>query len=238
MNFTDRNGDTHVERFRASTDPDRADPASAQLVIKVEQPYSNHNGGMIAFAPDGRLWIGMGDGGSGGDPHGNGQNKRALLGKMLRLDVDRATPYAIPPDNPFANGRDGRPEIWATGVRNPWRYSFDRGSHLCSSPTSARTRWEEVDLRAVEDPGGLNYGWKVMEGSHCFNPSSGCDREGLTLPVAEYGHDLGCAITGGVRLPGGGDRRRSPARTCTRTPAAARSGAWTRPRSTRRPGCS
>lgn len=152
VNFTDRNGDTHVERFHVGDHPDRADPASARLVLQVEQPFANHNGGMIAFAPDGMLWVGMGDGGSGGDPHGNGQNRRALLGKMLRLDVDRAAPYAIPPDNPYADGRDGRPEIWASGVRNPWRFSFDPRSHLVYIADVGQNQWEEVDVADARTP--------------------------------------------------------------------------------------
>ena len=195
VNFTDRDGDTHVERFRVGTDPDRADPASALLVIKVDQPYSNHNGGMIAFAPDSKLWIGMGDGGSGGDPQGNGQNRRALLGKMLRLDVDRATPFAIPPDNPFANGRDGRAEVWATGLRNPWRFSFDRGSNLVFIADVGQNKWEEVDVADVRTP-GLNYGWSLREGAHAYGaPRASADR--LVEPAVEYAHGEGCSVTGG-----------------------------------------
>jgi len=195
VNFTDLEGDTHVERFRVSNDPDRADAASAQLVVKVEQPYSNHNGGMIAFAPDGKLWIGMGDGGSGGDPQGHGQNRRSLLGKMLRLDVDRATPYAIPPDNPFANGREGRAEIWATGLRNPWRFSFDRGSDLVYVADVGQNKWEEVDIADARTP-GLNYGWNLREGAHPYGAPR-VTAERLVEPAAEYSHSDGCSVTGG-----------------------------------------
>jgi len=178
-----------------SADPNRADPASARLVLKVDQPYANHNGGMIAFAPDGKLWIGMGDGGSGGDPHGNGQNRRTLLGKMLRLDVDRATPYAVPPDNPHANGRDGRGEIWATGLRNPWRFSFDRGSNLVYIGDVGQNKWEEIDVADGTRP-GLNYGWNLREGAHTFFlPRPTADR--LVEPAIDYPHGEGCSVTGG-----------------------------------------
>lgn len=195
VNFTDRDGNTHVERFGVSADPDRADPASAQLVLKVDQPYSNHNGGCIAFAPDGRLWIGMGDGGSGGDPQGHAQDRRSLLGKLLRLDVDGAAPYAIPPDNPFADGRSGRPEIWATGVRNPWRFSFDRGSNLVYVADVGQNKWEEVDVADAKRP-GLDYGWNVREGLHAFGPPRAAPAR-LLEPAVEYGHGEGCSVTGG-----------------------------------------
>lgn len=195
VNYTDRRGDTRVERFRAGGDPDRADPASGALVIEVAQPYSNHNGGMVAFAPDGMLWIGMGDGGSGGDPQGHGQDRRSLLGKMLRLDVDRAAPYAIPPGNPYADGRAGRAEIWATGLRNPWRFSFDRGSNLVYIADVGQHRWEEIDVADARAP-GLNYGWNVREGAHPFGPP----RPGagpFVEPAVEYAHGEGCSVTGG-----------------------------------------
>jgi glucose/arabinose dehydrogenase len=195
VNFTDRAGDTHVERFRVGADPDRADPASATLVLKVEQPYPNHNGGMLAFAPDGRLWIGMGDGGSGGDPHGNGQNPRALLGKLLRLDVDGGTPYAIPPDNPFADGRNGRPEVWALGMRNPWRFSFDRGSNLVYVADVGQDKWEEIDVADATRP-ALNYGWNLREGLHAFGAPRSAPGP-LLEPVLEYGHEGACSVTGG-----------------------------------------
>jgi hypothetical protein len=195
VNFTDEHGDTHVERFHVSANPDRADPASATLVLKVEQPYANHNGGMLAFARDGKLWIGMGDGGSGGDPHGNGQNPRALLGKLLRLDIDGGSPYAIPPDNPYASGRDGRPEIWSIGMRNPWRFSFDRGSNLVYVADVGQNKWEEVDVVDATRP-GLNYGWNLREGLHPYG-SPGAAAGPLVEPAVEYGHDNGCSVTGG-----------------------------------------
>jgi glucose/arabinose dehydrogenase len=195
VNWTNRDGDTEVVRFRVSADPDRADAASAGLILKVAQPYANHNGGMIAFAPDGKLWIGMGDGGSGGDPQGNGQNRRALLGKMLRLDVDGAAPYAIPPDNPYANGREGRPEIWASGLRNPWRFSFDRGSKNVYIADVGQNKWEEVNVADATRP-GLDYGWNLREGMHAYGAPR-VTAEKLVEPVAEYGHNAGCSVTGG-----------------------------------------
>jgi glucose/arabinose dehydrogenase len=196
VNYTDREGDTRVERYRVSGDGTRADPAFARLVLRVDQPYSNHNGGHILFGPDSMLYIGMGDGGSGGDPHGYGQDRRALLGKLLRIDVDRGDPYAIPPGNPFAGRRDMRPEIWAWGLRNPWRMWFDRTGGWLYIADVGQNEWEEVHVERADAP-GLNYGWNVMEGRHCFRTRS-CDRRGLSLPPLEYGHDEGCSVTGGI----------------------------------------
>ena len=195
VNYTDRNGDTRVERYEAAPAADSADPASARLVLSVAQPYANHNGGDVLFGPDGMLYVGMGDGGSGGDPHGNGQSLGTLLGKLLRLDVDRAEPYAIPPDNPFVGRSGARGEIWAYGLRNPWRIAFDRTAGLLYVADVGQNQWEEVDV-ARAGAGGLNYGWNRMEGSHCYGLGP-CRREGLTLPVLDYGHGDGCAIIGG-----------------------------------------
>jgi glucose/arabinose dehydrogenase len=204
VNYTDNSGDTRVERYRVSSDPNRADPASAKQILFVDQPYSNHNGGHILFGPDGMLYIGMGDGGSGGDPQGNGQNRGSLLGKLLRIDVNSGDPYGIPTGNPFANSAGARPEIWAYGLRNPWRIAFDR--------TDSRLYVADVGQNAVEEinvvpavTGGQNYGWNVLEGSRCYG-SSNCSRSGLTLPVTEYSHSDGCSVTGGIvyrgsRLP-------------------------------------
>ncbi len=195
VDYTDRDGDTRVERYHAEPSGDVADPASAHLILSVPQPYANHNGGLVVFGPDGKLYVGLGDGGSGGDPQRNGQNPHTLLGSILRLDVDGGDPYAIPPDNPFADGQGGRPEIWAYGLRNPWRFSFDRPSGLIYVADVGQNAWEEIDV-APADRGGLDYGWNIMEGTHCYGAST-CDRSGLVLPVLEYGHDEGCSITGG-----------------------------------------
>jgi glucose/arabinose dehydrogenase len=195
INYSDRDGNTRVERYSAGADPDHADPASAKLVIAIDQPYANHNGGMIAFGPDGMLFIGMGDGGSGNDPHGNGQNRATLLGAMLRLDVNGGDPYAIPPDNPFVGQAEARGEIWAVGLRNPWRFSFERGGSILYIADVGQNAWEEIDI-VDGSQAGLNFGWSVMEGTHCLGSAS-CDQVGLTLPVVEYGHDQGCSVIGG-----------------------------------------
>lgn len=185
-------GDTVVARYRLGADPDVADPASATVLLRQAQPYANHNGGHLAFGPDGYLYIGLGDGGAGGDPQGNAQNPRTLLGKLLRVDVESgADPYAIPPGNPFGN------EIWALGLRNPWRFSFDRAAGDLYIADVGQNAYEEVNVQPAASRGGQNYGWNVMEGMHCYS-GAGCDRTGLTAPVAEYGHDSGnCSITGG-----------------------------------------
>ena len=196
VNYTDLGGDTRIERYRASADRNRADASSARLVLGVEQPFSNHNGGLVMFGPDGMLYVGMGDGGGGGDPQGHGQNPATLLGDILRIDVDGAAPYAIPPDNPFVGQAGKRPEIWATGVRNPWRFAFDRQTGLLYVADVGQGQWEEVHV-VPADSGGVNYGWNVMEGAHCYAPSSGCNRSGLHIPQFEYSHAEGCSITGG-----------------------------------------
>lgn len=185
-------GATVVAEYHVSRNPDLASP-EGKILLVVEQPYGNHNGGMLAFGPDGYLYIGMGDGGAGGDPGNRGQQPRELLGKMLRIDVDGGGPYAIPPDNPFANG-GGRPEIFAYGFRNPWRFSFDRQTGRLWAADVGQNAYEEVSLVSL----GGNYGWRVMEGAHCFEPSSGCPRQGLELPAVEYAHSGSrCSITGG-----------------------------------------
>jgi len=194
--YTDRNGDTRVERYHAAAGSNTADAASGQLVLSVAQPYANHNGGLLMFGPGGKLFVGLGDGGSGGDPQGNGQNPAALLGKILRLDVDAAQPYAIPADNPFAGQAGKRGEIWITGVRNPWRYAFDREAGLLYVADVGQGQWEEIDVLPAGQ-GGQNLGWNLMEGMHCYGTGS-CVQQGLTLPVAEYSHDDGsCSVTGG-----------------------------------------
>jgi glucose/arabinose dehydrogenase len=195
VDYTDRNGDTRIVRYHVGADPNVADPASAQLLLTVPQPFANHNGGLVMFGPDGKLYVGMGDGGSGGDPQGNGQNLAALLGKILRLDVDGAQPYAIPADNPYAGQAGKRGEIWISGVRNPWRFAFDAPGGLLYVADVGQNQWEEVDVVRASQ-GGLNFGWNLMEATHCYNASD-CVQQGLSLPVLEYSHDDGCSITGG-----------------------------------------
>ncbi len=185
---------TLIERYSVSPAPDSADSASHKLILRIVQPYTNHNGGLVMFGPDGMLYIGMGDGGSGGDPENRAQNPDSLLGKLLRIDVDHGDPYAIPASNPFAAG-GGAPEIWALGLRNPWRYAFDRTAGLLYIADVGQNLWEEVSV-APAGQGGLNYGWRIMEGLYCFNATS-CSSTGLVQPVVEYGHANGCSITGG-----------------------------------------
>ena len=195
VNFTDPGGNTRVERYRVSSNPNVADPASSTLVIAIDQPYANHNGGQLAFGPDGMLFIGMGDGGSGGDPQNNAQNRASLLGKMLRLDVRSTTPYVIPTNNPWRNTAGARAEIWSYGLRNPWRFSFDRGTGMLYIADVGQGKWEEIDaVSATSAP--LNFGWRLTEGPDCYNPSN-CDRTGITPPVLSYSHDDGCSVTGG-----------------------------------------
>jgi len=191
-------GATIISRFKTKTgDPTKFDPASEFQILSVAQPFANHNGGQLAFGPDGFLYISLGDGGSGGDPNGNGQNKKALLGKILRIDVDRSSGsnnYAIPSNNPFAGNSEGfKEEIFAFGLRNPWRFSFDKKTAVIWAGDVGQNSREEVDI--IEK--GKNYGWNTMEGVACYQPSSGCDKTGLTLPIADYEHPLGESITGG-----------------------------------------
>lgn len=197
VNYTDRAGNTVVSRFRAaSRRPNVALPRSERRVLTVSQPYANHNGGSLQFGSDGYLYIGMGDGGSAGDPQNRAQDLGTLLGKLLRIDVDRR-PYQIPADNPFANRPDVRPEIWALGLRNPWRFSFDRATGDLYIADVGQDSWEEVNFQPAGNAGGQNYGWRRMEGRHCFDPPSDCDDGTLTLPVLEYDHGVGRSITGG-----------------------------------------
>ena len=191
-----------VERFRVSADPDRADAASVETVLAMDDPASNHNGGMLAFGPDGHLWLGTGDGGSAADPWDNARDPRSLLGKLLRLDV-RERLYSIPPDNPFAGGGAGRGEVWALGLRNPWRFSFDRATGELWIGDVGQYAWEEIDVVDPRRGAGAHFGWKTMEGRHCFDPPRGCDAAGFVPPVHEYGHDLGCSVTGGYVYRGG-----------------------------------
>lgn len=192
----ERGGRSRVATFTPGADPDVLDPASEQLVIEVDQPYSNHNGGHVAFGPDGYLYFGLGDGGSGGDPQGHGQDRSDLLGSLLRLDLDHGLPYTVPASNPFVGQAGARGELWNWGLRNPWRFSFDRANGNLYIADVGQNEWEEVDVQPAASPGGENYGWAVMEGEHCYT-GSGCNRNGLVMPVIEYGHGDGCSITGG-----------------------------------------
>ena len=198
INYTDLGGDTVVARYRVQPgQPNTADPESEEVILRVEQPYSSHNGGQLAFGPDGYLYIGLGDGGGAGDPHDLAQHPATLLGKLLRLDTESGVrPYAIPITNPFTATAGYRGEIWALGLRNPWRFSFDRATGDLYIADVGQNRREEINVQPASGPGGENYGWRVMEGSLCYWPSS-CDPTGLVLPVAEYDHSLGCAVTGG-----------------------------------------
>jgi len=195
INYTDLNGDTNVVRYRVSSDPNVADPNSAQVILHIAQPYENHNGGDIAFGADGYLYIGMGDGGSAGDPERNGQNPASLLGKILRLDVNAPQPYGIPADNPVATNPDLAPEIWALGIRNPWRFSFDRLTGDLYIGDVGQNQWEEVNFQAAGTEGGVNYGWNIMEATHRYSGEPVI--KGLTDPITEYSHAEGCSITGG-----------------------------------------
>jgi len=195
VNYTDTAGDTVVARYLASGD--RADPASEVVLLRIPQPFANHNGGAMAFGPDGYLYIGTGDGGSAGDPQGNGQSLNTLLGKILRLDVDGGEPYGVPEDNPFAGSGEVYPEIWASGLRNPWRIAFDRPTGDVYIGDVGQNRWEEIDV-APAASAGLNYGWNVMEGRHCFRSRS-CDERGRqdeghpgehALEEGRFGHEL------------------------------------------------
>lgn len=193
VHYTGRTGlgDTVLARHVVTANPDIAS-AAGETLLTVAQPFENHNGGQIAFGPDGFLYVALGDGGSGGDPLGNAQNRNVLLGKLLRLDVESGvTPYAIPPGNPFAS------EVWALGLRNPWRFAFDRATGDLYVGDVGQERFEEIDFQPAASAGGENYGWNIMEGAHCFNGET-CNQAGLVLPVAEYDHTGGnCSVTGG-----------------------------------------
>jgi glucose/arabinose dehydrogenase len=197
VNYTDLNGDSVVARYQVTDDPDLADPGTGSVVLTQPQPYPNHNGGNLVFGPDSYLWIGFGDGGSAGDPHHNGQSGGTWLGKMLRIDPNGGSPYAIPPDNPFVGSSSVLPEIWALGLRNPWRYSFDAATGDLYIGDVGQSQWEEVDFVPAGSAGGLNFGWNVAEGNHCFNAQS-CDLSPFVPAVAEYDHSArDCAIIGG-----------------------------------------
>jgi len=197
VNFTNPDGDTVIAEFRRSAaNPDVADPQPARVFFTVAQPFPNHNGGMVAFGPDGLLYLGLGDGGSGGDPMNNGQRLDTKLGKILRIDVDA---YPTPPSG---NLTGGDPDIWDFGFRNPFRFSFDRGTGDLYIGDVGQDKFEEIDFE-LRDSGRRNYGWRITEGMHCFDPPTGCNLTGITLPVAEYSHADGCAVIGGYVYRGG-----------------------------------
>jgi glucose/arabinose dehydrogenase len=197
INYTDNSGDTTIARYTVSSaNKNVVDPKSAKVLLQIEQPYANHNGGQLEFGPDGMLYVGMGDGGSGGDPQNYGQNMNSLLGKMLRLDVSGDT-MSVPKNNPFV-GKDGtRAEIWASGLRNPWRFSFDRKTGDLWIADVGQNKLEEINFQAASSKGGENYGWRLKEGNSCFNPSSNCEKTKLTNPVFDYPHSKGVSVTGG-----------------------------------------
>lgn len=195
VNYTDKKGDTRIERYTVSGDRNIVVPGSAKLILAIDQRYSNHQGGLNLFGPDGMLYIGMGDGGSQGDPHGNGQNPNSLLAKLLRINVDRGDPYVVAAANPYSKG-GGRGEIWAIGLRNPWRFAFDRVSGLLYIADVGGSRFEEVNVVPMS-AAGVNYGWNIMEGPSCHR-SSGCNQPGLQRPAISYPHESSvCSVIGG-----------------------------------------
>ena len=198
VHYTNLDGDTVIERYEVDADdPDVADPGSAETVLTQSQPYANHNGGTIEFGPDGYLYFGFGDGGGGGDPGDRGQGPTTLLGKFIRIDVD-SLPYSIPPTNPFVGNGAVLDEIWAFGVRNPYRWSFDRSTGDMWMADVGQSAWEEINFQPAASSGGENYGWSLMEGLHCFDPPVNCGSDTLDLPIYEYSHEAGeCSVTGG-----------------------------------------
>jgi glucose/arabinose dehydrogenase len=199
VHYSDGNGHTVLAEFdgrQPSAEAPLIDAGSERQLLTVEQPFANHNGGQLAFGPDRQLWFGLGDGGSGGDPMGNGQNPSTLLGSILRLDVSEPDGYAIPDDNPFADASGGAPEVYLYGLRNPWRFSFDRETDALWIADVGQNAYEEINRIDPEADAGANLGWNVMEASHCFADAD-CSSDSLVLPVAEYSRDLGCSVTGG-----------------------------------------
>jgi len=206
--YTALNGDVTIARYKVSTGNPNIANANSKLVLLTvaHSQFSNHNGGELAFGPDGFLYTSFGDGGSGGDPNNNGQNLGKLLGKLLRINVNSGTPYSIPPGNPFIGTAGAKKEIWAFGLRNPWRFSFDRQTGDLYAADVGQDLYEEIDFQSHSSTGGENYGWRRMEGKHCFNPATNCNTGTLKLPVLEYSHSAGCSITGGyvyrgVKIP-------------------------------------
>ena len=211
INYTDTRGNTVIARYHSDTATQRARPASEEILLRIKQPAGIHNGGHLQFGPDGYLYIGLGDGGSfatvagndsGGDPHNHAQNPASLLGKLLRIDVSGAQGYTVPDDNPFTHIAGARAEIWALGLRNPWRFSFDRELGDLFTADVGEVSREEINFQRAGDKGGNNYGWRRMEGRQCFNPPDHCNDGSLVLPIMEYDHFHGCAVIGGYRYRG------------------------------------
>lgn len=198
VNYTGADGITQIARLTVDPTADVVDTSSLEVLLAIEQPYPNHNGGQLRFGPDGMLWIGTGDGGSGGDPEDRAENPESLLGKMLRIDVSGDGDYAIPPGNAYPNGEGGRPEIWAIGLRNPWRYAFDPETNDLWIADVGQNRWEEVHRVAASAPPGTHFGWNTFEGTHCYASEEDCASVDALPPVYEYSHDEGCSISGGV----------------------------------------
>ena len=197
VHYTGRDGNPVLAEFRAADGAAAAlDPSTERQLLSLEDPYGNHNGGQLAFGPDGYLWMSLGDGGAGGDPFDNGRNPSVLLGKILRIDVDGGDPYRIPADNPFADGADGAPEVFLYGLRNPWRFSFDSETGLLWIGDVGQGAFEEIDRIDPATQAGANLGWDIMEATHCYDAAE-CDSAGMVAPVAEYGRDFGCSVTGG-----------------------------------------
>lgn len=211
LNYVNKDDYTIISRFTLTDLPDKLDENSEKVLIKLKQPFSNHNGGHLAFGSDGYLYISLGDGGKWGDPYNNAQNLNTLLGKILRIDVESGDPYLIPPDNPFVDNLEAKGEIWLYGLRNPWRFSFDGKTGDIYIGDVGQDMWEEIDFISAEEAGGENLGWRVMEGSHCYHPPEGCEPTGIP-PIYEYPNDAnymkvltglsepnvdGCSVTGG-----------------------------------------
>ena len=213
VNYVNKNDSTIISRFSVSTDPNLAIKDSEKLILGLKQPFGNHNGGHIIFGPkDGMLYIGLGDGGKSGDPYNNSQNKNSLLGSILRIDINSGDPYSIPADNPFFNQKNKKQEIFSYGLRNPWRFSFDRKTNDIIIGDVGQNLWEEINWNTWEETRGGNFGWRIMEGNHCYNPEEFCDTTDLILPIHEYPNNAaymkiligmddkeatGCSVTGG-----------------------------------------
>ena len=194
--YTDLKGTVTISEFNILNETKLGNKNSEDILIKIEQPYSNHNGGQLSFGPDGYLYIGTGDGGAGGDPYSHGQNKNTLLGKILRINIDGKKPYDIPSNNPFLDG-SGKPEVWAYGLRNPWRFSFDSKTGDLFIADVGQNKWEEINFQSSKNVGGHNYGWNLLEGFHTFKIADNSDTSKFKMPILEYSHDQGCSVTGG-----------------------------------------